>query len=158
MAEKANGRPVRGALSPGLTGNVPVYGAYIGTNVDDEAELGGAEVSHTSKKIKLFRSLRRLYLVTVVKHQKKDLCTEREINEVLLYLQLQDVDIIEGCTEKHGKYNQLHYHGIMEYNQRYNNLTTYQGFRIFWTIITGNLKKVRKYIYKNKKNKNSYIY
>ncbi len=95
---------------------------------------------------------RKRWLITICKHQVLLEVSDQDLDLVLKYLREHKVNIIEGATERHGKYRQLHYHGIAELNGSYKGLTRYNNFRIYWKQIRGtNLFWIRKYIYKNKK-------
>ncbi len=91
------------------------------------------------------------WLITICKHQVLLEVMDQDIDLVLEFLREHKVNILEGATERHGKYRQLHYHGIAELNGSYKGLTTFNNFRIYWKQIRGtNLFWIRKYIYKNK--------
>lgn len=96
------------------------------------------------------------YLITIYKSNKKMLVTPTEIQEVIDILHnIHNVTSIYGQMEQHGKYNQLHYHGIFNVPMRwyYSQYTTIQTMHIHYKRIKHpnkfNMESIRQYIDKN---------
>ncbi len=124
--------------------------------MSNEHERTGKRTQRISERCARIMSnlgAKRRYLLTIVRHDKLlDVCSE-DLDTIRIYLQDHGVIIHEGFDEKHGLYDQLHFHGICTFSGQYKNLSKFNGFRIFWKIIKKNrdLPRIRKYIYKNKK-------
>lgn len=130
-------------------GNTPILGALrrsiSGTKVDDVNTKRDEErcVGNRSR-------YEVYYLTTICKYRVLEKVTDNDIEKVLVYLSSKGVEIIEGCTESHGKYRQLHYHGIFKYKRNYSGLTKFNKFRIFWKRFPfEDMEKVQSYIYKS---------
>lgn len=91
------------------------------------------------------------YLITICKHQVKDYVTNDELREVKLALMKELESFQYYCIERHGKYKQLHAHGLMVLDRsiKYGLYTRYNGFRIHFKQITSFYNTI-KYIFKHK--------
>ncbi len=96
------------------------------------------------------------YLLTIRKHQVLDQVSELDIDEVVDYLKLRlkSLNIVTHSYEIDSRYNQLHYHAVVEVKHRvwYKDNSKYKGFRIHWVPI-GNLCGAKEYVLKEASNK-----
>ncbi len=95
------------------------------------------------------------YMITIRKHQVKDYVDLHDIHQVMVYLHDHGIDIDEGMSECHGKYKQLHYHGVVKLYKRFyfKPYTKFSGFRIHFKAFSPNaLFQIQKYIYKHNPN------
>ncbi len=96
------------------------------------------------------------YLLTIRKHQVKDYVDESMINSVMDYLKLKhdSLHVVKECYEVDKKYEQLHYHAVVEISHRvwYKDNSKFKTFRIHWSPI-GNLCGAISYILKDASNK-----
>ncbi len=103
-----------------------------------------------------------LYLLTISCQQKTEFILKEDLDEVLIYLKLNEdsIHIYKSSYERSGKYHQLHFHGIIEVKSAFRwkpyiqygdldhmNLT----FRIHWKRINNYLGAVE-YVYKDTHN------
>ncbi len=92
------------------------------------------------------------YMITIRKHQVKDYVEQRDIREILIYLHDNQIDVDDGICECHGKYKQLHFHGISLLPKQfyYKPFTKCAGFRIHFKPFKPNaLYAIKQYIYKH---------
>ncbi len=103
-----------------------------------------------------------LYLLTISCQQKKKLVLERDLNEVLDWLQTNEhsFKVLNMAYERSGKYSQLHFHGIVSVrkNFHYRPFTQYGDvdhnlltFKIDYQRVS-NLEGALAYIYKDTQN------
>ncbi len=80
------------------------------------------------------------YLVTIRKHQVKDYVSLDDLQQILAALHYNDIDFFTGCAEAHGKYKQLHYHGLVRVSRgfHYYKYTKILDFRIHWKKLKQN--------------------
>ncbi len=90
------------------------------------------------------------YLITICKHQVKDYVSPEELNEVISALASEGIVVQYGCIERHGKYKQLHYHGVVNLpkTMRYGLYTQYDDFRIHYQWIQSHIV-TKRYIFKH---------
>ncbi len=85
------------------------------------------------------RRQRRLqyYMITIHKHQVKDLVTQKELETVITALKYNytSLSIINTAFESSGHYGQLHVHLVCKSNTplRYTEFSSYHGYRIHYT-------------------------
>lgn len=96
------------------------------------------------------------YLITISCQQKLQYVSEYDLYQVLLWLP-PSLLVLHYSYETSGKYGQLHYHAVVEYNGLWNPYTQYGdssyclSFRIQWKRIT-KLEGAIKYVYKDTHN------
>ncbi len=92
-----------------------------------------------SKKYIKRINMKNKYFLTIRKHQTTDYVTVDQINAVLQLLaqELPTMEINQNVYEIDRKYNQLHYHCILNITEyfKYNQLLTMNGFRLYWKLI-----------------------
>ncbi len=82
------------------------------------------------------KKIRNKYFITIRKHQTTDQVLVVDIMKVLRILRnnLQSLKLCYNVYEVDKKYNQLHFHAIVNIDQyfKYNKLLSIDGFRLYW--------------------------
>lgn len=93
------------------------------------------------------------YLITIAKSQVKDYVSVRELQEIIHALELEhNISCIYGKWERHGKYKQLHYHGIfwLPTRTQYSRLTKLYDMHLhFSKCIKRDIPRIKRYIDKH---------
>jgi len=94
------------------------------------------------------------YLITICKPQKKKYVSSMTIDKIIDYLTDNSIYLKYGKWERHGKYKQLHYHGIfiIPDTMRYKTFTNIGGYRCHFEYIKDtpiNILRCKRYIDKH---------
>ncbi len=99
-------------------------------------------------------------MISISKASKNKYTSVSDIWEVILWLKANGLrlDAHNWAYERHGKYRQLHFHGLARFTGLYNGLTHYGDniicpyFKIIWSRVRDREGAIR-YIFKNSYNR-----
>ncbi len=101
--------------------------------------------------ITLMNIYRFKYLATICKHRVKDIVTTQNLKDIYAYLEIvfPTAIIINEGIEAHGLYKQLHAHIIIKSKKplHWASHTSFNGFRIFYRMLTTKADLHRAQIY-----------